>query len=189
MKAALLWLNPRLSDRSTSTHDFVSISSYKTHYLVKMINWNVKYFSDEWEVSRWVVCKGNDLQAACQQRPVKHILLQYCLQELQILKLILQCNYRTIKHFLLSQQQDSQAYKKWSYFLRDRTEFKISHLCLLKISSIFVFPNTISWTFFLQVYLQGSSQRFTLFLNSWQFCTTFVFFFCRSSFKNEEPFD
>lgn len=156
MKAALLWLNPRLSYRSMSTHDFVSISSYQTHYLVKMINWNVKYFSDEWEVSRWVVCKSNDLQATCQQRPVKHILLQYCLQELQILKLILR-NYRTIKHFLLSRQQDSKAYKKWGYFLRDRTEFKMSHLYNgslkinepLKISSIFVFANPISWTFFL----------------------------------------
>lgn len=99
-----------------SIHDLVSISRCQTHYLVKMINWNVKYFGDEWEVSRWVVCKGNDLQATCQQRPVKHILLQYCLKELQILKLILQCNYGTIKCFLLFQQQDCQAYKVSLYF-------------------------------------------------------------------------
>lgn len=159
MKAALLWLNPILSYRSMTTHDLISISSYQTHYLVKMINWNVKYFGDEREVSRWVVCKSNDLQATCQQRPVKHILLQYCLQELQILKLILQCNYRTIKHFLLSQQQDSQAYKKWSYFVRDRTEFKMSHLYSLKISSIFVFANANNFLNLfssIQVYFQGS---------------------------------
>lgn len=46
-----------------------------------MINWNVEYLGDEGEVSRRVVGEDNDLEATRQQRPVKHILLQNCLQE------------------------------------------------------------------------------------------------------------
>lgn len=42
---------------------------------------------------------------------------------------------------ILPQQQDYQAYKKRCYFVRDRTESKMSHLYSLKISYSLVFAN------------------------------------------------
>lgn len=135
-----------------------------------MINWNVKYFSDEGEVSRWFTCKGNDLKATRQQRPVKHILLQYCLPEIGKINAspIVNVTLGTKSCLFCPNIKIIKLIKKKKRRIQNEAALLIKN----EIISLCVQTQMMSvHSVFHSGVLQATFQRSTLILNSCLFCS------------------